>query len=38
LGDAGLDKVLRQFHDWRNPTVRNGILPRLLEAMQAYAK
>ena len=38
LGDASLDKVLRQFYDWRNPAVRNGILPRLLDAMQAYCR
>ena len=37
LGDPGLDVVLRDFTDWRRPAVRNGIVPRLLAAMRAYA-
>jgi hypothetical protein len=38
LGDAGLDAVLNQFHDWRNPSVRNGVVSRLLVAMQVYCQ
>jgi hypothetical protein len=38
LGDAGLDAVLAQFHDWRNPSVRNGVLLRLLQAMEDYTQ
>lgn len=38
LGDLGIDAVLAQFHDWRNPAVRNGVVPRLLEAMASYAQ
>ena len=38
LGDPGLDAVLRQFHDWRDPGVRNGIVPRLLDAADACCR
>jgi hypothetical protein len=38
LGDAGLDAVLSQFHDWRSPAVRNGVMTRLLSAMEQYSQ
>lgn len=36
LGDACIDRVLREFIDWRDPLVHNGTLVRLIEAMKAY--
>jgi len=36
LGDAGVDAVLQQFEDWRDPAIRHGILPKLLDAVEAY--
>ncbi len=38
LNDPKIAAVLQQFHDWRNPAIRHGILPRLLDAVEAYAK
>jgi hypothetical protein len=38
LHDPGLDRVLQDFHRWQDPRVRNGIVPRLLEAMEACAR
>ena len=38
LHDPGLDAVLGQFHDWRNPAVRNGVVPRLWAAMRKYVR
>lgn len=37
LGDENLNSVLRQFHNWRNPSVRNGLVPRILDAMEKFA-
>ncbi len=37
LNDPALDAVLRDFDDWHRPAVRNGIVPRLLDAMASYA-
>lgn len=34
LKDPAIDGVLRQFHEWRNPAIRNGVLARLLDAIQ----
>ena len=36
LGDPEIEAVLAQFDDWRDPAIRHGILPRLLEAVEAY--
>ncbi|MCL5998203.1 MAG: hypothetical protein M1546_19450 [Chloroflexi bacterium] len=36
LHDPRIDAVLHQFGDWGHPEVRNGILPRLLDALEAY--
>jgi len=36
LEDPGLNAVLHDFGDWRNPGVRNGILPRLIAAIAQY--
>ncbi|MEI7435715.1 MAG: hypothetical protein WCL16_02780 [bacterium] len=37
LKHPGIDDVLRQFHEWRDPSVRNGVLARLIEAiMKSY--
>lgn len=33
LGDPGVDAVLRDFNDWRDPSVRHGIVTRLLDAL-----
>lgn len=38
LHHAALDAVLKDFDDWRNPAVRNGIMPRLLDAMESYTQ
>jgi len=38
LKDPGLDTVLGQFHDWRNPAVRNGVVPRLFAAIRRYVE
>jgi hypothetical protein len=38
LGDAAIDGVLQQFQNWRNPSVRNGVLPRLLAAVEDYCR
>lgn len=38
LGDPAVDAVLAQFDDWRDPAIRHGILPRLLDAAEAYCK
>ncbi len=38
LHDPRIDAVLRDFDDWRNPAVRNGIVPRLLDAVASYLK
>jgi hypothetical protein len=37
LNDPAIGAILFQFHNWRDPSVRNGILPRLLDALEAYA-
>ena len=31
-------QVLAQFGDWRDPSVRHGVLPRLLDAVEAYCE
>ena len=36
LGEPLIDEVLAQFHDWQNPSVRNGLLERLLAALEAF--
>jgi len=36
LDDDSLSMVLKDFENWRNPAVRNGIVPRLLAAMEDY--
>ncbi len=36
LEDPGLNTVLHDFDDWRHPDVRNGIVPRLIAAMEHY--
>ncbi len=33
LGDPGVDAVLHDFNDWRDPSVRHGIVTRLLSAL-----
>jgi hypothetical protein len=33
-----LDAVLQDFHRWQDPRIRNGIVRRLLEAMEACAR
>jgi hypothetical protein len=38
LGEPLIDEVLNQFHDWRNPSVRNGLLERLLSALEAFCR
>ena len=38
LHDPGLDAVLGQFHDWRNPAVRNGVVARLFDAIRGYLR
>jgi hypothetical protein len=35
LGDPQVNAVLADFDDWRDPSVRHGILPRLLDAVEA---
>jgi len=37
LGDPGVDAVLRDFDDWRDPSVRHGIVTRLLDALAKRA-
>ena len=36
LNDPKITAVLDQFNDWRNPAIRHGILPRLLDAIGEY--
>jgi hypothetical protein len=36
LEDPALAQVLKDFEDWHNPAVRNGIMPRLLKAVGQY--
>jgi hypothetical protein len=38
LGEPRIDEVLAQFHDWQNPSVRNGLLDRLLSALDAFCR
>jgi hypothetical protein len=38
LNDDSLNVVLRDFKDWRNLPVRNGIVPRLVKAMEVYCR
>ena len=38
LGSTDLDAVLKQFSDWRDPTVRNGLALRLLDAVEVYCR
>ena len=37
IGDPTLDTVLRDFEDWRTPSLRHGVVPRLLHAMETFA-
>ncbi|MDD5704650.1 MAG: hypothetical protein PHR35_01905 [Kiritimatiellae bacterium] len=34
LNDQKLNAVLKDFDDWHNPAIRNGIVPRLVQAMR----
>ena len=36
LDDPKIAAVLEQFNDWRNPAIRHGILPRLLNVLDEY--
>jgi hypothetical protein len=36
LHDPRIDPVLEQFHDWRDPSIRNGLLLRLLAALEGF--
>jgi len=36
LGDPAIDAVLDDFDDWRDPSVRNGIVPRLISALEGH--
>ena len=38
LGEPMIDEVLDQFHDWQNPSVRNGLLDRLLSTLEAFCR
>lgn len=38
IGDPGIDKALGQFNTWQDPTLRNGALQRVLEAVDAYCR
>jgi hypothetical protein len=38
LRDPKIAAVLEQFHDWRNPEIRHGILPRLLNAVEQFCR
>lgn len=38
LNDPRINAVLEQFHDWRNPAIRHGILPRLLKAVGEFCQ
>ncbi len=38
LGDAGVDAACNDFHNWANPSLRNGALVRLLGALDAYVQ
>ncbi len=38
LGEPLIDEVLDQFYDWRNPSVRNGLLERLLSALETFCR
>ena len=38
LGEPLIDEMLDQFHDWQNPSVRNGLLERLLSALEAFSQ
>ena len=37
LHEPRIDAVLAQFHDWRDPSIRNGLLLRLLEVLDEFA-
>jgi len=36
LDDPGLDAVLERFHNWQDPSVRNGLVLRLFDATHQY--
>jgi hypothetical protein len=38
LKSPELDPVLDQFNDWRDPTVRHGIVPRLIRALEHFSE
>jgi hypothetical protein len=38
LREPVIDKVLAQFHDWQHPSVRNGLLERLLAALETFCQ
>jgi hypothetical protein len=38
LHDPRIDPVLEQFHDWRDPSIRNGLLLRLLATLEAFCR
>ncbi len=37
LDDTRINAVLSDFDNWREPSVRNGIVPRLIESIVSYA-
>ncbi len=38
LDEAALNAVLGDFSQWRDPTVRHGIVSRLLDAIEGYCE
>ena len=38
LNDPGLNAIIADFHNWREPAVRNGVATRLFDALDAYAR
>ena len=38
LDDTELNTVLSDFSQWRDPTVRHGIVSRLLDAIEGYCE
>lgn len=36
LTDKNIARILAQFKDWRNPAIRNGIVPRFFKALEEY--
>jgi len=38
LGDPGIDEALCLFNTWKDPSLRNGALLRVLDAVEAYCR